>query len=107
MRELTWLPQKAREIIASLLVVSHLLLRTGDQRRRGEANRAPGSLSVRQIVNRNHRLFVCGIDAIDTVVHSLLGMLGEKALGCHAREASPRAQRTANDLREYPAGDAA
>jgi hypothetical protein len=29
MHELTWLPQKTREIIAFMLVVSHLLLRTG------------------------------------------------------------------------------
>jgi hypothetical protein len=60
----------------------------------------------RQIADRNYRLFVCGIDAIDTVVHSLPGMLAEKDLGCHAREAPQRAQRV-NDLREYPAGDAA
>ena len=59
----------------------------------------------RDIVDREHRLFVSGIDTTDTLVQPLPRMLGEKAFGSRARGAAQQAQRTAGDMREYPVGD--
>src|ERR1700730_5943759 len=57
------------------------------------------------IVNREHRLFVSGIDAAVPLVQPLPWMLGEKAFGCRARGASHKAQWTAVDMRENAIGD--
>ena len=59
----------------------------------------------RDIVNREHRLFVTGIDTADPLVQPLPRMFGEKAFGCCARGATQQAQWTADDVRENPFGD--
>jgi hypothetical protein len=55
-----------------------------------------------EIVDRDHRLFVPGIDTTDAGVQPLPRMLGEKALGTSARGAPQNAQWTAGDMRKYP-----
>ena len=57
------------------------------------------------IVDREHRLFVSGIDTTDALVQPLPRMLGEKAFGCRAQGAAHQAQRTAGDEREKPISD--
>ena len=56
------------------------------------------------IVNREHRLFVTGIDTADPLVQPLPRMFGEKALGSRARGATQQAQWTAGNMRENPIG---
>ena len=57
------------------------------------------------IADRDHRLFVSGIDTPDAGVQPLPRMLRKKAFGSRARRASQQAQRPAGEMRKYPVGD--
>jgi hypothetical protein len=60
---------------------------------------------AREVVDHNHRLFVSGLNAADTLVQSFPGMLGEKTFCSCPGGAAHQAQRPAGDIRENPIGD--
>src|SRR5262245_51185245 len=58
-----------------------------------------------EVVDREHRLAIAGVDAPDPLAEAMPGMLGEEALFADARRRAQQTERPADHMRQDPLGD--